>query len=220
MRLTIVVGLLCLVVGAGCMGSPNGGGTLSDSTQHETATPTATTVKTTQPAIPPDATSKNTLYAENMTDRQEEAFLEALDYEINFGPESPHLDTYDKDLYRYVFSKVDYIRYDGEYYRLEFHRNSYAYTQQTYRMIPTTPEPDASVADFEKLPESDQEKVRKAISGIYRSEYRWGPGGPAVFGKSYIRHEGEIYKPKRISIFEEGNIRMRVDKYEVNESVS
>jgi hypothetical protein len=219
MRPLVAVSLLCLVVLAGCVGSVGGGETPTATAQQETATrtPTKTTVTTTTPAVPPRATAVNTVDFGNLSEGQQEAFLDALDYEVSFGPESRAVVAYDVDLFRDGFSNpVDYVRYEGAFYRIEVQRISYAYTSQAYSMVPATPGPNESVTDFEDLRESDQEKVRAAITGQYRSPFSRGAGGPVVFQKSYIRYEGDVYSPKRTMIADAPKIEMEVIEYEGN----
>jgi hypothetical protein len=152
-----------------------------------------------------DASSENTVEFENLGERQQTAFLDALDSPVRFGPESRELDVYDSDLmspsrgFDPDLRDKEFVRYRGAYYRLEF-RESVTYTCRRIVVAEATPEPDDPVVEFGSLPTEVQRKIEGSIPGTYVADY--GESAPEVLrGDDLIRYENETYETeeRRIS---------------------
>lgn len=219
MRPLFVVALASAIVFGGCLGSP-----ATDTTSTEiTGTPRASTASpetaagtpnetTGTSAVPPDASSENTVAFEDLTEEEQAAFLDARDSEVSFGPSSCP-DVYARP-YAYTFRNHEYVRYEGQYYSIAINQShGRLWQSRTYQLRPGTPQAGSTVITFENLSASVKEKVRAAIANEYRSPYCGDP--PAVFyDADYIRDGNTTYEVKHVRVSDVGEWRMTVSKYE------
>lgn len=201
MRLALAGVLTLVVLLAGCSGVPGGG------TGHGTETPTGPgartpTGTTTVPDGPPNATSANTVDFETLTDRQQEAFLDALDGEVSFAPSSPCIDDdadYHTDDYAELvnpFRTHEYVTYDGQYYGTTVATGPTTYLSRSYRLRPTTTGLDDPVVEFGDLSAENRSYVRRAIHpDEYTTPHQCG--SPDVFDRfrsgEFLSYDNETY---------------------------
>jgi hypothetical protein len=187
------------------VGSSGNGATPTGTTPSTTTTPTATT-ETEATTAPRGAT----VAFGDLSDEEQSAFLDAIEDEATFGPCGDRHDRSATD----VFRNHDYVRYEGGYYGIEI-TNAYGrlWQSRTYEMRPAVPGESDDVVAFDELPPSDQNAVRAAIDGTYRSPFCGH--APAVFSDGdYVRYRNETYRPVDAGIIDVAEWTMTVSEYD------
>lgn len=194
--LTAVV-LAFLLLSAGC----SGGGRTTATPTGERATPSPTAHTTTPtPIDEPNGTTvapARVVAFEDLTERQRSAFREATDGEVQFVPPSTYIDGgYD---YTTIgpFEDHDFVRYEGELYRIELHeREGELYASYTIETSPGTPGNNDTVVAFDGLPRDVQDEVRVSITeGEYHTPFgMWQSIPDSLDGVEYVRYENRTYE--------------------------
>lgn len=197
MRAITAVGLALLVALAGC-GAVGGG----DGGAEPTATPTETPPtgdgssgdETTSDT--PMGTGPNTVAFADLNERQQAAFEAALDGEARFVPNTSYVAASEGFRYDQIgpFEAHDFVRYEGERYRLEFTQGP-LYAQ--YRIDTSLGDPgeDDTVVAVGDLPGEVRDEVRTAIEeGEYFAPAgKWDSLPEPLHDTDYVRYDGETY---------------------------
>lgn len=212
MRPVLLVPAL-LVLTAGCLGSPSVGPVATNETPAAEISTSSADDTITAP-VPPDA-PENAVAFENLTDRQQEAFLDALDGDVRFAPASPYIEgAYDQDSIG-MFRIHDYVRYGGRYYRVSTESHANRYMAFTIKMERWTPGPNETVVAFEDLPPKIRDEVGKAIEkGSHRVPYGKWSGIPNEFHEfEYVRYENRTYKLTDLLWYDAPGYELTVSEY-------
>jgi hypothetical protein len=204
------VAVVVLVVLAGCSGMGGGvNGTEGDETETGTATATPTAT-----VAPPEG---EIVAFEDLGGRGQEAFLDALENgSVRFAPVPSDLDGYPNNVGR-QFRCVDYVRYEGRYYEVDFDRGR-TYISREFRLRRVTPPENATVADFQNFSERGKEMFRDAVADF---EYDTGYGGAVgVFENTYIRYQNQTYRVERGVIADGPSYSLSVERYDPDDSDS
>jgi hypothetical protein len=210
MRPALAVALVSVVVLAGCVG-PGSGGVGEDETDgplrtDETVrdgTPSRTETTGEQPSRPEtvveppaSASPENTVAYENLTDHQQAAFRAAMDGEAKFVPNTSYVDDSEGFWMDQIgpFRAHEYVRYRGEYYRLEFSSGE-LYAQYGIDASAGFPDSDEEVVPFSELPENVREEVRQAIeTGHHTVPFgKWQSLPEPLTDTDYVRYENQTY---------------------------
>ena len=187
--------LAVLLLTAGCLG---GGGTPAP---DPSATPTATQTPTEQPTTRPSPTAtadpETVVAYSELKSQQQDAFRAAIDGEVSFVPNT----SYVNDSADYAFDHVDpfrehdYVRYDGDRYRISTHAGELYASYQIWASV-GTPGANATVVALEDLPDSVREEVRTAVTeGEYSAPLgKWDSLPEPLQNAYYVRYDGETYE--------------------------
>lgn len=209
MRTTALVGLVLLVALAGCLGASGGGQPADAPTDTPTTTSAPPDDTTTEPpgdatTTPPDGTTTgeeptagDTVAYGDLSSRQQAAFEAAIDGEVRFVPDTPYVN--DSEGYDIAivdsFKQHDYVRYEGERYRLSF-RSGRLYAQYGIQATAGDPGEGDAVTALADLPEDVRDEVRTAIEeGDYHAPAgKWDSLPEPLAETGYVRSDGETYR--------------------------
>ena len=186
MRRDVLLAVVACLALVGC-GAPSGGPT-TDTSRSATSTPVPT-------AGTPTPNDTNTVAFATLPPASREAFETTLrpGSLVTFVPDSPYIkgETFPPEAAA-PFVEHEYVEQEGAVFRVELTRGQlYA----TYRIeAPSaTPEPDATVVDYQNVTDSRQQAVRAAIeNGSYSTDLgQWSSAG---IDAEYVRYEGKTYE--------------------------
>ncbi|PSQ18774.1 hypothetical protein BRD00_04240 [Halobacteriales archaeon QS_8_69_26] len=224
MRYALVVALVFAVLLAGCAGSP-GGSTTTAETEPSTGTGAQTPTESSE--IPPNATPANTVSFETLTERQQEAFLDARDGAVSFAPDSPCI-TDDADYHAENYSEIvqpfrthEYVTYEGQHYATTVATGATTYLSKSYQLRQATPEPNDTVVAFEDLSAENQTYIQRAI---YPDEYETPHrcASPDVLRRflsdAFLQYENGTYAAEITLVEDAPEYLLTVTEYGVNGS--
>lgn len=229
MRRITAVALVLVVALAGCAGSP-GGSTATPETETPTETNSQATTATAESSnAPPDATSANTIDFGTLTERQKEAFLDALDGEVSFAPSSPCINER-KDYHANDYSELvhpfrthEYVTYEGSYYATTVATGSTMYLSKSYQLREASPGPNDTVVASENLSAENQTYIQQAIyPEEYKTPYRCA--SPDVFRRFYTgtgvfaSYENETYAAETTLIEDAPKYLLTITEYGTSDS--
>ena len=201
MRPAIAVFLVAVVALAGCVGPGTGE---QDSSDSVTDTDLPTTTDDSGTGAPPEtvveppasASPENTVAYENLTDHQQAAFRAAMDGEAKFVPNTSHVDDSEGFWMDQIgpFRANEYVRYRGEYYRLEFSSGE-LYAQYGIDASAGFPDAEEDVVPLSELPPNVREEVRQAIeTGHHTVPFgKWRSLPTPLHETEYVRYENQTY---------------------------
>ena len=93
------------------------------------------------------------------------------------------------------FREHDYVRYDGDRYRITTHAGK-LYASYQIRASVGTPGEDAAVVALEDLPADVREEVRTAVTegDYYAPLGKWDTLPESLQDTDYVRYDGESYE--------------------------
>lgn len=186
--------LAALVLLAGC----NGVVDAPESDPAETTTVPTTGDETTASTGPSTTVEPSQVVAfDELTDRRQAAFRDALQGEATFVPNSPAIDESAGYDFQHVtpFERHEYVRYDGALYRISVSLGD-LYASYGLRASTASAPDDATVVTYDSLPESVRDEVRKALD-VGRHQVpmgKWDALPESLQDARYVRYENHTYE--------------------------
>lgn len=172
MRRTVLASLAVILLLAGCSGVD-----------------TAST-----PGFTPGASAEVAEFTE-LNDAERQAFLQSIESEVSFVPESPFVDDgFDYNVST-VFEDHDYVNYDGGYYSTTIEQGETIYSSYGLEARETEREENDTVVTLADLPTDVRSEVHEAITNGSTEvpAGKWSGALTSLLDADVVKSEGQHY---------------------------